>query len=116
MCLLSPPLPPLLPYRDLQISKKCCFISELILLSLIVRFGYKCFIIFLVCIVEFWMSRKNFKLLFKAGDELLLKDSKCLFQIFKKYFLSRSPLQPTLYLKGTPVQNSLKVSSQTFSG
>lgn len=62
------------------------------------------------------MSTNHSKLLFKAGDELLLKDSKYLFQIFKEDFLGRYPLEPTLYLKGTPVPNSLEVSSQTFAG
>lgn len=61
------------------------------------------------------MSTNNSKLLFKACDELLLKDSKYLFQNFKKGFLGRSPLEPTLYVKGTPVPNSLEVSSHTFA-
>lgn len=61
------------------------------------------------------MSTNNSKLLVKAGDEPLLKNSKYLFLIFLKDFLVRSPLKRTLYLKGTPVPNSLEVSSQTFA-
>lgn len=62
------------------------------------------------------MSTNNSNLFFKADDEVLLKDSKYLFQIFKKDFLGSSTLEPTLYLKGTAVPNSLEVSSQTFAG